>query len=57
MYIGLHAKYSLFLSDLNETSIFSTVFRKICRYQMQLKSVLWEPSFSMRTCGQTWRSK
>jgi len=28
MYIGLHVKYQLFLSDLNETSIFSTDFRK-----------------------------
>ena len=28
MYTGLHAKYSLFLSDLNESWIFSTDFRK-----------------------------
>ena len=28
MYIGLHAKYPLFLSDLNETWIFSIDFRK-----------------------------
>jgi len=26
MYIGLHAKYSLFLSDFNETRIFSIDF-------------------------------
>jgi hypothetical protein len=28
MYIGLHVKHPLFLSDLNETSIFSSDFRK-----------------------------
>jgi len=28
MYIGLHVKYRLFLSDFNETRIFSTNFRK-----------------------------
>ena len=28
MYIGLHEKYSLFLSDLNETWIFLNIFSK-----------------------------
>jgi hypothetical protein len=28
MYIGLHVQYPLFLSDFNETLIFSTGFRK-----------------------------
>jgi len=32
-YIGVHVKHSLFLSDLNETWIFSTRFRKIFIYQ------------------------
>ena len=28
MYIGLHVQYRSFLSDFNETSVFSTDFRK-----------------------------
>jgi len=28
MYIGLHVKYRLFLSDCNETRSFATVFEK-----------------------------
>jgi hypothetical protein len=33
MYIGLHVKYILFLSDFNETCNFSIDFRKILKYQ------------------------
>jgi len=31
MYIGVHVKYPLFMSDFNETPIFSKDFRKISK--------------------------
>jgi len=34
MYIGLHEKYPLFLSDFNKTRFFSTDFRKILMTDM-----------------------
>jgi len=34
MYIGLHVKYPLFLSDFSETWILATVFRKTSKYKI-----------------------
>ena len=49
MYIGLHVKYHLFLSDFKMTWILSTGLRKILKYQISRKSVQWEPRCSMGT--------
>ena len=53
MYIGLHVKYPLFLSDIKEACIFSTDFQKILKYQISRISVKWEASCSMRMDGRT----
>ena len=49
----LHVKYPLFLSDFNETWIFTTDFWKKLKHQIWSKSVHWEPSCSMRTDRRT----
>ena len=56
MCIGLDIKYPLFLSDFNETLIFSTDFRKILKCKISLQSIQWEPS-SMRTDRRTEMTK
>ena len=45
MYIGLHVKYPLFLSDFNETVIFSTFFSKNTQISnfMNIRPVRAEP--------------
>jgi len=55
-YVGFRVKYPLFLSDFQWTWIFSTRFRKVSKCQISWKSVHWEPSCSMRTDRQAWRS-
>ena len=57
MCISLHAKYSLFLSDLNETSFFSMELRKTLKHNMSRKSVHWESFCSLWTDGQTGMTK
>ena len=48
-----YIKYPLFLSDVSETWISSTNFRKTLKYQISWKSVQWKPSCSVRTGGRT----
>jgi hypothetical protein len=50
---GLRVKYTSFLSDFNETWIFSTDFRTILKCQVPWQSVPWEQSCSMRTDRRT----
>jgi len=52
MFVDLLVNYPLFLSDFNETYIFSPDFRRILKYQISWQSDQWESS-SLRTGGQT----
>jgi hypothetical protein len=54
MYISFHEKYPLFLSNFNETCIFSTDFQKALKFQISRISVSGRQDVS---CGQTDRSK
>jgi len=53
MYIGLHVKCPLCLSDCNETWIFSRDFRNIFEYKISWKFIQCEQNCSTRTDGQT----
>jgi hypothetical protein len=55
MYIGLHVKYPLLLSDFIETWFFLMDFQKIIKYKILWKSVQWELSCSVQTGRQTGR--
>jgi hypothetical protein len=49
MYIGLHMKYPLYLSDFKDTGVFSINILKIFKYHISYgKTVQREPSYSMR---------
>ena len=49
-------KVLVILVQFNETWMCLTDFWKILKYQISWKSIQWEPSCSMRTDRQTWRS-
>ena len=53
----LHVKYLLYLSEFNETLIFSIDARKKLKLQVSSKSVQWEPSCSTRTDGRKHMTK
>ena len=50
---GLDVEFPLFLSVFSEIWIFSTVFRKIFKYQISWKFFQRQPSCSIRTDGRT----
>jgi len=52
MYVGLHVRGALFLSDFNEILIFLSDFRKKCQISKFIK-IRPEGGESMRTGGQT----
>jgi hypothetical protein len=49
MYIGIHVKYLLLLSDFNETWNFSKDFPKVIKYQISWESLQSEPSSCVQT--------
>jgi len=53
MYIGLHVGYLLFLSDFNETLIFSTDFRKKNTQRSNFMEIRPVEARSFHVSGQT----
>jgi hypothetical protein len=53
LFVGILVKCPWFLSDLNQTWIFSANFQKIPQHQISWKSIQWEPSCSTWTDGWT----
>jgi len=51
MYIDLHVKFSLFLSDFDNMWIFTTDFGKILKHQISWKSIQQDQSCSYRWTG------
>jgi hypothetical protein len=48
MYIGLHVKYRLFMSDFNEILNLLKGFRKIIEYEISWKSPQWEQRWNFK---------
>jgi len=53
MHIGLHVKYTLFLSDFNETWIFLTDLWKLLKHLISWKSIQWKSTCSMQRAYMT----
>ena len=53
MYLRLHVKCPLFLSDIKESLSFSEYFQKIIECQIPWKSVQWEQSWAHRRTDMT----
>jgi len=56
IYLDLHIKCSLFLSDFSQISIFLTDFYRNPPYKMSQESVHWQLCWYMWTDGQTQQS-
>jgi len=57
VYIGLHVKYPLSLSDFIETWIFPKRLRRMLKYHISWKSFRWDPIFFIQTGGRTDRRR